>query len=123
MKGMELVMMMVVLRVWLMGEKKEGGNVRWIHKILADGPQNDDTLLFQANGGYFSIDRGPGCGPSSSGRGNATYDLKQPAGQQKKQQQQQPENQHESQPEQQERQEQLAHQEHQHQEQEQEQEQ
>lgn len=50
-----------------------GWQVRWIHKILADGPQNDDTLLFQANGGQIPSDRGPGCGPGSFGTGNATY--------------------------------------------------
>lgn len=99
-EGVESVMV-VVSRLWLMG-KKEGGNVRWIHKILADGPQNDDTLLFQANGGQIPIDRDPGCGPRSFDKGNAAYELKRPATQQKQQSQQ---HQQETQPEEQEEQE------------------
>lgn len=72
--------MVVVSRLWLMGEKKrEGGNVRWIHKILADGPQNDDTLLFQANGVKFPSTEAPECGPDAIGTGNAAYELKQRA--------------------------------------------
>lgn len=45
-------------------KKREGGNVRWIHKILADGPQNDDTLLFQANGVKFPSTEAPNAGPA-----------------------------------------------------------
>lgn len=41
--------------------------MRWIHKTLAVGPQNDDTLLFQANGVKFPSTEAPIASPTHLG--------------------------------------------------------